>query len=209
MGVYSSGSVNIEVNSATVIGNSTLFSTYVAAGDIFHLNSEATFYTIGTVNSATNLTLSAAYANSGYSSGTALNSKNYQIVSDFTTYYNIPEMDLNDKNFQHIYTKGMQTIDTAIFKKNSRTVSANYTASGNDQTIVANASLNITMPAASSSSKGVMLRIVSNTASAVGAVCTGSVKMAANGATFAATYIRTRYNTLTFEIATTNLWIKI
>ena len=212
MGVYSSGSVNVKVNSATVWGNNTLFSTYTSAGDIFHLSSEATFYSIAAINSATNLSLSSVYANSGYSDSTELNSRSYQIVSDFTTYYSIPEMDLNDKNLQHIFTRAVQTIDTAIFKRNSRTVSANYTASGNDQTIIANASLNITLPAASSSSKGVTLRIISNTASRVGATCTGSVKIGGsknNGATHISTYLTTKYQTLTLEVATTNLWVVI
>lgn len=212
MSVYSSGSVNVEVNSATVIGNSTLFSTYVEAGDIFHLSSEATFYTIGAVNSATNLTLSSAYANSGYSDGTTLNSRGYQIVTDFTTYYDIPELSNNDKNFQHIYTKGVQTIDTAIFKRNSRTVAQDYTASGNDQSLVVTASATITLPAASSASKGVTIRILSNTASPILATCTGSVRIGGsrnNGATHISTHLTTRYQSLTLEVATTNLWIVI
>jgi len=38
----------------------------------------------------------------------------YQVISDFTPNYNIPEMSLNDINFPHIYTKAMRTIDSQL-----------------------------------------------------------------------------------------------
>jgi len=62
-----------------------------------------------------------------YQSGDEANSVSYQIVTDFTTNYEFPEMSINDVNFQHIYTKAMRLIDAAL-----GTYSYSSTMTGNE-----------------------------------------------------------------------------
>ena len=66
MAVYSTGSVRVKVGSNKVIGSSTDFSTYVKKGYLFKLASEAVFYDIAAVNTATNIILSSNYVNADY-----------------------------------------------------------------------------------------------------------------------------------------------
>lgn len=208
MSTYDTGSATVKVNAATVWGNGTAFTTYVEAGDQFHLRSEATFYQIAAVNSATNLTLNSGYANSSYAAGTELSSRNYQIITDFTPYKNIPEISPNDANFQYIYTKGARVIDSAMFKMGTgRGVRASYTASGGDQIIVANASCDVTLPETSSSLKYYGIRIVSNTASKVRAIVASPSSETINGLTNAS--ITSRYGNLLLMCATAGSWISL
>lgn len=83
MSSYSTGSVNLEVGSATVKGNSTLFTTYISAGDAFKVNGEEAFYEVASVVTATQLTLSARYADS--SSQTTI-AENVASTTSATTY---------------------------------------------------------------------------------------------------------------------------
>ena len=115
MAIYKSGSVTVYVGSTTVRGNGTVFNTYVSAGDLFKLTSESAFYDVAAVNSATNLSLTGAYANSNYGAGATLAAMPYQIVTDFTTNYNLPEISVSDTNFQYIYTKTVRKIDSSIY----------------------------------------------------------------------------------------------
>ena len=50
-----------------------------------------------------------------YTSGDSINTMEYQVVKDFTTHYSLPEMSLNDTNFQTIYTKAVRLIDAAVW----------------------------------------------------------------------------------------------
>jgi len=225
MSVYKTGSVKVKVGSSEVVGSSAVsFSSTVSAGDLFKIRSEAAFYDIASVESATNLQLSTRYSNSSYNitatgevaatandtataysgsldntpvlqnhvvlslddirlidngagslSGTnsegthtgsidydtaawtidlaatlsatpsgsynitgsyiygdTLNGMAYQIVKDFTPNYSLPELSLNDSNFQQVYTKAMRLIDSALFEINASSVSAS-----NDITVLA------------------------------------------------------------------------
>lgn len=114
MSAYSEGTVNLTVGTATVIGNNTSFNTYAAANYIFRLANESVFYTIQTVNTATNLTLTSNYSNSSYSNGDSLTGLSYSIITDYTANYNLPEMSPNDSGITYIYTKAMRLIDAAI-----------------------------------------------------------------------------------------------
>jgi hypothetical protein len=66
MSAYTSGSVNVRVGSASVKGNSTSFTTFVTAGDLFALDDTKVFYDIAAVVSATRLTLSSRYADTDH-----------------------------------------------------------------------------------------------------------------------------------------------
>ena len=115
MSVYSSGSVTVKVGSQAVVGASTLFTSYASAGDVFKVTSEGVYYTIAAVNTATNISLSANYANANYGAGTSLPGQPYQIIKDFTANYSIPEANPSDQNVEYIYTKGVRTIDAALY----------------------------------------------------------------------------------------------
>lgn len=62
----------------------------------------------------TNITATANLVAS-YISGDTRTAMPYQILTDYTSYYNIPEMSLGDINFQYIFTKAMRLIDSLIY----------------------------------------------------------------------------------------------
>lgn len=68
MAIHSTGSVRIRTGSALVKGvtGNEAFNTNAAAGYLFKLTGEATWYQIAAITNATNLTLSSRYANSSY-----------------------------------------------------------------------------------------------------------------------------------------------
>jgi hypothetical protein len=58
----------------------------------------------------------------------------YQITSDFTPYYNLPEAGLNDVDLPIIYTKAIRLIDSAIYN-----ASVNSVTSASDIEVTASA----------------------------------------------------------------------
>lgn len=54
--------------------------------------------------------------NASYYSGDARGGASYQIVTDYTPRYGLPEMGLNDVNFPHIYTKAVREIDNRLYQ---------------------------------------------------------------------------------------------
>ena len=72
--------------------------------------------TLGTALTAT-INISASYT-----SGDTRNSEPYQIIRDYTTNYDLPEMGANDINFAHIYTKGVRLIDSAMYSASVDTI---------------------------------------------------------------------------------------
>ena len=73
-------------------------------------------------------TLGGVTITASYQSGDTRTGIPYQIVTDYTPRYSIPEMGLNDVNFANIYTKGVRIIDSSISKIASTAVGANATA---------------------------------------------------------------------------------
>ena len=66
MSVYNINSVNIKIGSSTIVGNNTEFKTYVSRGYLFKRTGDSTFYEVAAVNTATNLSLTSRYLDSGY-----------------------------------------------------------------------------------------------------------------------------------------------
>jgi len=66
-----------------------------------------------TITLGTNLTATVAIIAS-YLSGDTRTGMSYQIITDYTPIYDIPEMSLNDINFPHIYTKAIRIIDSKL-----------------------------------------------------------------------------------------------
>jgi len=69
-----------------------------------------------TTGLASDLTITASY-----NSGDTLNAMSYQIVRDFTDHYLFPEMSDNDAHIEHIFTKAMRLIDSAIYNASINT----------------------------------------------------------------------------------------
>ncbi len=209
MAAYREGTANVTNGSSTVTGNSTEWDNYVTSGYLFKLNKDSVFYEVAAVNSATKMTLSARYSDTGYQtdrsnehiatsnvgtrvysgylnytpviqntvvinasyetytddgggtltgtptgtgnldyasghwtitsnatynsslnivasygSGEELSSMGYAVVTDFTPNYNFLEMSTTDLNFQHIFTKSMRLIDSAIYNASVNAVTA-------------------------------------------------------------------------------------
>lgn len=79
-----------------------------------------------TITLGTDLTATAEMTASYYS-GDTRNGMSYQIITDYTSYYSIPEMSLNDINFPHIYTKAMRIIDSSINSISATTITKTIT----------------------------------------------------------------------------------
>lgn len=106
MGQYSTGTVSTTAGSNIVTGSGTAWSTNVTAGDEFNIAGEAVFV-ISSVDDDAQITLSANYPYTH--SGAA-----YVINKDFTTNHGIPLSEAGDLNFNDLFTRAMQVIDSAI-----------------------------------------------------------------------------------------------
>jgi hypothetical protein len=115
MSAYNSGSVTITLGDRTVVGNKTAFSINASANDLFKLNRDKVYSRIETINSATNLTLEASYCNTDFSATGTFVGMSYNIVTDYTTNYNLPEVTYGDSYISYTYTKAMREIDNDLY----------------------------------------------------------------------------------------------
>lgn len=122
MSIYSQGSVNVTVGSSLVKGTGTQFSTYASQGYLFRLTGEKVYYEVAAIINATNLSLSANYANSEYGVGSPVTGMPYNIVTDYTTNYSFPEMTSTDAGITFIYTRAMRDIDTLMYNASAHTI---------------------------------------------------------------------------------------
>jgi len=74
---YKSGTVNVTLNSASVVGIGTLWVAQIKPGDVFSID-KSRFYEILSVESNTGLTLSETYK------GTTVSGSAYSIIRNFT-----------------------------------------------------------------------------------------------------------------------------
>lgn len=206
MAVYSSGSCKVKIGSQEVVGENTQWNSYIDTGDLFKLTVESVHYSVAAVNTATNITLAASYANANYSSGASIPSSSYQIVKDFTSNYNVPEMSPTDRNFAHIYTKGVQLLDKAIHQRNVTNTSASYTVVSSDFLITisgAAAAVPVHLPSGSGN-VGRLVRVCNLSATYI-------VSIRPNGSDTiqgeASLLLDTQYEDAFMQCATTNLWI--
>lgn len=110
MSQYKTGTVSVTKDSQVVTGSGTSWLSNVQAGDGFTISGSGITYTVASVDSDTQITLSANYAGADQS-GAA-----YAVFRDFTTNHNIPEMQQGDIETATIFTRAMRTIDSAILK---------------------------------------------------------------------------------------------
>jgi len=105
MSQYTTGTANVANGSATVNGVGTIWSSNVAAGDLFIVVGDSVVYEVSSVTSNTQLTLSAPYAN------TSANGADYVISRDFTPLNNIPYINKGDIETALILKKALTIID--------------------------------------------------------------------------------------------------
>ena len=108
MGQYNTGSVTLVNGSPVVTGQSTAFLTNVSIGDLFKRLNQNTLYEVASVDSDTQIQLSANYAGSGESAAS------YTITRNFTPNFNIPEISSGDRDWPYVLTRGLRIIDAGL-----------------------------------------------------------------------------------------------
>ena len=104
MSQYSTGTVSINNGSPTVTGTNTLWLANVTAGDSFTVAGDGVMYDVASVDSDTQITLSAPYA------GTTASGVVYAIGTGFTVPDSFPEMSQGDIETATIFTRAMRKI---------------------------------------------------------------------------------------------------
>lgn len=111
MGVYKDGYIQVKVGSASVLGIGTAFNG-LHEDNLIHIMGNSAFYTVDTVNSATNLTLTHLYQNTEFSQGDTIKGAAYYIIMDYTDRYQLPEITNDSENIADIYTHTIRMIDS-------------------------------------------------------------------------------------------------
>jgi len=104
MSQYSTGTASVTNNSPTVTGTNTLWLANVTAGDSFTVAGDGVVYDVASVDSDTQVTLSAPYA------GTTASGVVYAIGTGFTVPDSFPEMSQGDIETATIFTRAMRKI---------------------------------------------------------------------------------------------------
>ena len=104
MSQYSTGLSSVTNNSPTVTGTNTLWLANVTAGDSFTVAGDGVMYDVASVDSDTQVTLSAPYA------GTTASGVVYAIGTGFTVPDSFPEMSQGDIETATIFTRAMRGI---------------------------------------------------------------------------------------------------
>jgi len=106
MSQYKTGTVSVTNGSAVVTGSGTAWLTYVHVGDSFKIKSENAVYSIASVDSDNQITLTTNYV------GVTASDLEYQIVVDFTPSLELPEIWAGDIDWPYHLTVGLRRIDT-------------------------------------------------------------------------------------------------
>ena len=106
MSQYKTGTATVTNGSATVTGSGTLWLAYVTAGDSFTVAGDGVMYDVASVDSDTQVTLSAPYA------GTTASGVVYAIGTGYTVPDNFPEMSQGDIETATIFTRAMRKIQS-------------------------------------------------------------------------------------------------
>lgn len=105
--MYSTGTVTVVNGSNVVTGLGTIWLTKAVISNLFKITSEWKLYTIASIDSDTQVTLSEVYTGTG---GSGLS---YQIVKDFTPNLNLMELAPSDRDWAiHLTINTIRKIDT-------------------------------------------------------------------------------------------------
>ena len=153
MAQYKIGTVNVTNGSAVVTGNGTLWLSNISVLDIFVVRDIVANYTILTVDSNTQITLSTNYT------GATATYQSYQIIRDFTDNYSFPEINFGDKNWPYGLTIALVSVDLQIKRlsdrietKGTTTTTTTTTSSSTSSTISTTSSTSSTISTTSSTS---------------------------------------------------------
>ena len=104
MSQYKTGTATVTNNSPTVTGTNTLWLANVTSGDSFTIAGDGVMYYVASVDTDTQVTLSAPYA------GTTASGAVYAIGTGFTVPDSFPEMSQGDIETATIFTRAMRKI---------------------------------------------------------------------------------------------------
>ena len=104
MSLYNTGTVTTTAGSNVVTGLNTLWSANVAAGDYILIGSVKALFEIATVDSDTQLTLTANFPS-------ALDGQTYEIYQDFTANKSLPLIPYNTVNLPALLNRTLREID--------------------------------------------------------------------------------------------------
>ena len=122
MSQYKTGTATVTNNSATVTGTNTLWLANVTAGDSFTVAGDGVMYYVASVDTDTQVTLSAPYA------GTTASGAVYAIGTGFTVPDSFPEMSQGDIETATIFTRAMRGIQGKFSSILAGGANANFTA---------------------------------------------------------------------------------
>lgn len=108
MSQYIDGTVTVTSGSAAVVGSGTLFSSHVAAGDLFTIIGSSVPYVVGSVTDDTHLTLTANYA------GTTAAGASYAITTSFTPILGIAYMEQQDLDTATIFKRAILQMEALL-----------------------------------------------------------------------------------------------
>jgi hypothetical protein len=104
---YNTGTVTTVHDSNVITGSGTLWLINVSIGDAFKIASEYDLYVVASVDSDTQITLSAVYT------GTGASSLSYQIVRDFTATLELMELYPGDRDWPiHLTLETIRKLET-------------------------------------------------------------------------------------------------
>ena len=147
-----------------------------------------------------------------YFSGDTLNSQPYQIVRDYTTNYEFPEISAVDLNQEYIITKALRLIDTKLYGGRKRKVTltaTNYTATKTNYMIIGagNATpITITLPTTGVKNRGLEIFIVNRSSTFTLTASVNNTSDTIEGDATAT--LPNQYDKQRFYCVATNLWIK-
>jgi hypothetical protein len=118
MAQYKIGTVNATKGSNQVQGLGTNFLANVSAGSMFSIPGTGLQYTIGSVDSDTQLSLVGTFLQAD-----AVNSI-YSITVDFTPSLGLPEVSAGDANVLALLTQALRMLDVAVSARNTGIVEA-------------------------------------------------------------------------------------
>ena len=104
MSQYKTGTASVTNGSATVTGSGTLWLANVSAADSFTIAGDGVMYDVASVDSDTQVTLSAPYA------GVTASGSVYTIARDFTSPDDFPELTTGDIETPTIITRALRKI---------------------------------------------------------------------------------------------------
>lgn len=109
MSQYAVGTVNFRsVATSDVHGIGTSWLGEISAGDLFKVDVSDVIYTVASITSNSDLTLSSNYV------GPAASDVGYQITRDFTPNYNFPEVHRGDYDWPTVSTQALRDIDNEM-----------------------------------------------------------------------------------------------